>query len=299
MGIIRPNGPIKGYVQPGKVKRPETNQVQSNNTQKVPVQKDLNSVVINDIPSPNQPSVEAKQNSDKLSVSDTKSETRPAAQSVPQTLLSETPPVAESESKGNETNWVLESVADTPYANDPSMEIVKRRYGTLNGAVSQLFTEPLLDAITTSDIKSGSQKLKNLASTANWAQKFKQDAAKLVDNGGYEAMLQRAMDAGKSKAEAETLLAGVLKSKSMRFQSDLPANRAKEADKLLQQFQNGNENPGIGSKALGKGISYLRGRKGTRIFYKKQGDETLWLAVCDKSTEPKAIRTLQKEFGLS
>lgn len=199
------------------------------------------------------------------------------------------------------TNWVLESAASTPYANDPSMAIVKKRYGTLTEAVRCHLTEPLLDALTTSDIEQGRGKLKEVADTANWAQKFKKDAARQAADGGYRAMSKEAAAfyASQNGADEATPLDGVLKSKTLRFSSDLPQHRLKEANQLLEQYHNGNENPGIGSKALGKGISYLRGRKGTRIFYKKQGDDTQWLAVCDKSTEPKAIKLLQKEFQLS
>ena len=222
----------------------------------------------------------------------------PSPEASPKILLAEEPTTS-SEVDQETTNWVLESVASTPYANDPSMEIVKRRFGTLNGAVRDSLTEPLLDAITNSDVKLGSQKLKQLADTANWAQKFKKDAARAVKEGGFEAMSKAAESKEKKSSKAETMLDGILKSENMRFSSELAPSRAKEANQLLQQFKNGNENPGIHTKALGKGISYLRGRKGTRIFFKKQGGSVQWLAVCDKKTEPKAIKLLQKEFQLS
>jgi hypothetical protein len=219
---------------------------------------------------------------------------------VPSVLTAEASPNASTADEAEEmTNWVLESAASTPYAKDPSMEIVRKRYGTLTKVVRDSLSEPLLDAITTSDTEEGSGKLKELADTANWAQKFKKDALKLVTDGGYEALLEKAQDSKRSGKTEKSLLDGLMEGGSLVFSAELPQHRAKEANQLLQQFQNGNENPGIGSKALGKGISYLRGRKGTRLFYKKQGDKIQWLAVCDKSTEPKAIKRLQKEFGLS
>lgn len=218
---------------------------------------------------------------------------------VPSVIMADAPTAAPADEAEEMTNWVLESAASTPYAKDPSMEVVRKRYGTLTKVVRESLTEPLLDAITTSDTEEGTGKLKELADTANWAQKFKKDALRLVNEGGYEALLEKAQESkGGGKAE-KTLLDGVMEAKGLIFSSKLPQHRAKEANQLLQQFENGNENPGIGSKALGKGISYLRGRKGTRLFYKKQGDKVQWLAVCDKSTEPKAIKQLQKEFDLS
>jgi len=55
-----------------------------------------------------------------------------------------------------------------------------------------------------------------------------------------------------------------------------------EANDLVQQFLNGNKNPGIGSKNLFKDINYLRGRNGARIFYRIQNGVMEILAKADK-----------------
>ena len=216
---------------------------------------------------------------------------------APTTLLQETPNSIKAD-EDSTTNWVLESASQTPYADEPSLAVVRKRFGTLNEAVKKTLTEPLLEAITAPDEEVGSKKLKDLASTAEWAQKFKKDAARLAEEGNYTGMLQKARELEKKNSEPETRLDGIRQSDSLAFDTKLPKARADEANRLLEQFENGNEHPGIGSKALGKGIQYLRGRKGTRLFFRKKGDEVEWLAVCDKTNEPQAIKKLQKEYDL-
>lgn len=246
------------------------------------------------------PVAEAPQKAESPSKPEAKSVSQPETPraEVPTTLLQETPEKSQAEDSST-TNWVLESAAQTPYANDPSLAIVKKRFGTLNEAVTKTLTEPLLDAITVDDPEKAKAKLKDLAATATWAQKFKKDGVRLAAEGDYPAMLQKAKELESKKSGPKTLLDEIRGGDSLTFDTKLPTARAKEADQLLQQFQNGNENPGIGTKALGKGISYLRGRKGTRLFFKKQGDKVEWLAVCDKTNEPQAIKKLQKEYNLS
>ena len=224
----------------------------------------------------------------------------PAAQKrddAPTTLLQETPNSIKAD-EDSTTNWVLESASQTPYADEPSLAVVRKRFGTLNEAVKKTLTEPLLEAITAPDEEVGSKKLKDLASTAEWAQKFKKDAARLADEGNYAGMLQKAQELEKKNSKPETRLDSIRQSDSLTFDTKLPKARAEEANRLLEQFESGNEHPGIGSKALGKGIQYLRGRKGTRLFFRKKGDEVEWLAVCDKTNEPQAIKKLQKEYDL-
>ena len=69
-----------------------------------------------------------------------------------------------------------------------------------------------------------------------------------------------------------------------------------EANDLVQQFLNGNKNPGIGSKNLFKDINYLRGRNGARIFYRIQNGVMEILAKADKGNEQKVIEILTKKY---
>ncbi|WP_020669820.1 polymorphic toxin-type HINT domain-containing protein [Amycolatopsis nigrescens] len=72
----------------------------------------------------------------------------------------------------------------------------------------------------------------------------------------------------------------------------------REMDSLVQKFITGNSNPGIGTKALaGTGLSYLRGREGGRVFFRKVGDSMQIVAKADKSNESKVIDRLIELFG--
>ena len=216
---------------------------------------------------------------------------------IPKTLVEQP---AEPAVKEEETNWVLESANATPYADTPAMNTVRQRFERIPKEVQTILAEPLLDALTNANAEVAGKKLEEVALTATWAQKFKKEAARLGDSGGYAAMLNKARELEQGdEPSGPSRLDKVLASPQLVFSSELAEHRAKEAESLLEQFESGNESPGIGSKALGKGISYLRGRKGVRIFFKKQAGETQWLAVCDKSTEPKAIKLLQQEYKLS
>lgn len=212
------------------------------------------------------------------------------------TLPIESPaPKAEEES----TNWILESANSTPYAGSEHLEYYGQRLPRYPKPIRMGFDDALLDALTTSDTKEGEGKLKDLSSTMSWSLKFKKDAGRVFDEGGYEGLRSEALafeeaQGGKKRSPLDKVMADP----NIVFKSDLPQNRVAEANSLLEQHAKGNENPGIGSKTLGKGVCYLRGRKGTRLFYRQKDDKTEWLAVCDKSTEPKAIAALRKEFDL-
>lgn len=194
----------------------------------------------------------------------------------------------------DETNWVLESGRNSVYGSTPEMEAIFRRFPSLPGEVKSELTMPLLDALTRSDQSQGIEKLRDVDLTVGWAQKFKKDA-KATAGEGYEAMLAAARAAeGDQGSTPAGPLDTVLASPSLVFSCELNAARTQEANHLLEQFAQGNTNPGIGTKALERGVSYLRGRKGTRIFYKMQDGRPQWLAVCDKSTEQKAINRVQE-----
>jgi hypothetical protein len=69
-----------------------------------------------------------------------------------------------------------------------------------------------------------------------------------------------------------------------------------EADHLIEELLKGNENPGLGSKNLFKDISYLRGRNGARIFYRKTDTGYEILGKADKANEQVVINILKKLY---
>lgn len=207
----------------------------------------------------------------------------------------ETAAIAEEES----TNWILESANSTPYAGSEHLEHYGQRLPRYPKPIRLGFDDALLDALTTSDVKAGEGKLKDLSSTMSWSLKFKKDAGRVFEEGGYDGLRAEALAFDEAQGSTKkSPLDKVMADPNLIFKSDLPQNRVAEANSLLEQHAKGNENPGIGSKTLGKGVCYLRGRKGTRLFYRQKDDKTEWLAVCDKSTEPRAIAALRKEFDL-
>ena len=71
----------------------------------------------------------------------------------------------------------------------------------------------------------------------------------------------------------------------------------REANSLIQQFLDGNTNPGIGSKRLQGDIYYLRGRNGARVFYRMEDGVMAILGKADKSNEQAVINLVLKVFG--
>lgn len=72
-----------------------------------------------------------------------------------------------------------------------------------------------------------------------------------------------------------------------------------EANDLVNQFANGNTNPGIGSKNLSGDIYYLRGRNGARVFYNYDAtnDVMYLLGKASKANESRVISLVLKTFG--
>lgn len=220
-------------------------------------------------------------------------EPQPAATPVAPSKPDNPEPVEES------TNWILESANSTPFAGSEHLEHYGQRLPRYPKPIRMGFDEALLDALTSSEVKEGEGKLKDLATTMSWSLKFKKDAPGVFEKSGYEGLKAEALAFEEAQgAKKKSPLDKVLSDPKLLFKSKLPQSRVAEANSLLTQHAAGNDNPGIGSKTLGKGVCYLRGRKGTRLFYRQKGEKTEWLAVCDKSTEPKAIALLRKELDL-
>ena len=70
-----------------------------------------------------------------------------------------------------------------------------------------------------------------------------------------------------------------------------------EINSLVNEFSNGNNYPGIGSKNLFKDICYLRGRNGARVFYRITNGTMEILAKANKNNEQKVINILTRMYG--
>jgi hypothetical protein len=69
-----------------------------------------------------------------------------------------------------------------------------------------------------------------------------------------------------------------------------------DSNKLIQEFLNGNTNPGIGSKNLFKDVNYLRGRNGARVFYRVKDGVMEILGKSSKANEQNVINILKKLY---
>lgn len=70
-----------------------------------------------------------------------------------------------------------------------------------------------------------------------------------------------------------------------------------EINNLINSFLAGNENPGIGSKALQGKIRYLRGKNGARVFYQIVGNTMEILGKASKKNEQSVINIVEQLFG--
>lgn len=74
----------------------------------------------------------------------------------------------------------------------------------------------------------------------------------------------------------------------------------KDVNKLINQLELGNENPGIGSKPIGGGISELRGFNEGRVYFRKlrKPTETLYeiLGKSNKDNQKKVIALLTEIY---
>ena len=69
-----------------------------------------------------------------------------------------------------------------------------------------------------------------------------------------------------------------------------------EINSLVKQFISGNANPGIGSKHLINDIYYLRGREGSRVFYRVKDGVFEILGKASKENEQQVIDTVKKLY---
>lgn len=75
-----------------------------------------------------------------------------------------------------------------------------------------------------------------------------------------------------------------------------------QTTRLINEYLKGNENPGIGSEHFKSGVSYLRHRRGGRVFYKlKTKDAVVYMkimGISDKDNEDQVMRAMEREYDL-
>lgn len=198
-----------------------------------------------------------------------------------------------------EMSWILQSAASTPLADHPALAEIKQRFPQLPEEVRNHGTLALLDALTIPDPAKAGAKLDQMVDTMTWARKNKGEARELLAGGGDWQTLETAATAAEEASRKPlTSLDQAMASPGFLKAFKIGQNHEAEGARLIDQFDAGNPNPGIGTKTLGKGICYLRGREGTRIFYRMKDDAPQWLVVCNKSNEDSAISLLRREFDL-
>jgi hypothetical protein len=84
--------------------------------------------------------------------------------------------------------------------------------------------------------------------------------------------------------------------KLVKFAEEAGKSVQKGLDSLTDALSKGNTNPGIGTKGLGKGISYARARDGARVFFRQSGNQIEILAKASKANEPAVIKYLNSLF---
>jgi len=85
-------------------------------------------------------------------------------------------------------------------------------------------------------------------------------------------------------------------SKLVKYAEEAGKSVQKGLDSLTKELSRGNTNPGLGSKSLGKGISYARARDGARVFYQQAGNNIEILAKASKANETAVINYLKNLF---
>ncbi len=118
-----------------------------------------------------------------------------------------------------------------------------------------------------------------------WASYFVGEVRVYVHNGkGHEYEII-------SRIKEDNLL------KKCAEQMGKDANTQKEANHLISELLKGNSNPGIHTKTLFKGVRYLRGRNGARIFYRKTAEAIEILGKANKKNEQTVIDVITKLYG--
>ncbi|NIK58320.1 RHS repeat-associated core domain-containing protein [Kribbella shirazensis] len=76
------------------------------------------------------------------------------------------------------------------------------------------------------------------------------------------------------------------------------ARQQQDVDNIVARFQNGNTNPGIGSKSLGNtDVYYLRTRSGARVFYRNNSQGIEIVGKANKGNENAVIKRLTEVYG--
>ena len=110
--------------------------------------------------------------------------------------------------------------------------------------------------------------------------------------------LDKAQNSGKGDSKTELTSSIDKDPRLVKAAEEMGKNERvqQEADHLIDELLKGNENPGLGSKNLFKDVSYLRGRNGARVFYRKTANGYEILGKADKANEQTVINILKKLY---
>lgn len=191
--------------------------------------------------------------------------------------------------------FVLDASSGSSMRDHPRLLDIRQRLPQLPAPIAQAGLDPLLEALTADH----PQKLDSFHDTMTWARKHKAEARELLGQGGDWGSLEAAAARARLQDEQPAnSLERAIGSPGFLKAYPLGHNHQAEACRLIDQLEAGNDNPGLGTKTLGKGVCYLRGREGSRIFYRMQDDRPQYLIVCNKSSEESAINILRYEYDL-
>lgn len=123
-------------------------------------------------------------------------------------------------------------------------------------------------------------------------------AINLVPGASTAKVLSKAGDAAKYGSQIAKNTSRI-KESSKLVREAAAAGKSHQAgiDKLTARLQAGDLNPGLGSKSLGSGISYARGRDGARVFFRQNGNGVEILGKANKANESAVIKEVLRVFG--
>jgi hypothetical protein len=113
----------------------------------------------------------------------------------------------------------------------------------------------------------------------------------------FNAFLNRPADVAKGKLETKSSIPeGVLEKEAQKTLQK--SDRQKTANGLINKFQSGNSNPGIGTRTIhGTPLFELRGDDGTRVIYLQKDDTMEIFEICDKANQKKVFSAVRELFS--
>lgn len=114
----------------------------------------------------------------------------------------------------------------------------------------------------------------------------------------FNAFLNRPADVAKGKLETKSSIPpeGVLEKEAQKTLQN--SDRQKTANGLINKFQSGNSNPGIGTRPIhGTPLFELRGDDGTRVIFLQKDDIMEIFGICDKDNQDPVFSAVRELFS--